>query len=154
MKSLRIAAVLAAFMLILGGCSKGGVADVDPVQLADDLKTSLTFQDEMTAATDTVRDRLYGLESEDLEAGKVYLSTGATAEEVAVFKATSEEAAQRIYEAAQDRVESQKAAFEDYVPAEMTKLENPVLVKEGYVVVLCIVDDASAASAKVKEALD
>lgn len=151
MKKLKIAAFLTACLLLLAGCS--GAANVDPVQLADDLKASLTFKDEMTEASDTVWNRLYNLSEEDLVAGKVYLSTGATAEEVAVFKAADKAAAGRIYQAAQERVDSQKAAFEDYMPDEMAKLEKPLLVQKGDIVVLCIADDTSPASDKIKDAL-
>lgn len=75
MKKIRIAVFLTAFLLVLAGCAKENAADVDPVQLADDLKASLIFQDEMTAASDSVRDKLYNLSGENLSAGRVYLST-------------------------------------------------------------------------------
>lgn len=153
MKKLKMAVFLAVSLLLLAGCSGAGTANVDPFQLADDLKAGLTFKDEMTEASDKVWNRLYGLSEEDLVAGKVYLSTGATAEEVAVFKAVDKAAAGRIYQAAQERVDSQKAAFEDYMPAEMAKLEKPLLVQKGDIVVLCIADDTAPASDKVKDAL-
>ncbi len=41
----------------------------------------------------------------DIEAFKVYTGTGATAEEIAVFKAKDEQAAGRLYQAMQTRVE-------------------------------------------------
>ena len=82
-----------------------------------------------------------------------YISSGATAEEIAVFEAADKAAADRLYKAAQERVENQKTAFEDYVPAEMTKLGNPVLVKKGSFVVLCVADDAAAAKKIVDKAL-
>ena len=60
-------------------------------------------------------------------------------------------AAERLLAAAKERVEAQKTAFEDYAPAEMTKLNNAVVERNGKIVALCIADDSSAAQKKVKE---
>lgn len=149
----QCAALLCALLLLaLAGCS-GGEKEVDAAALADELKNGLTFQDEMTAATDAIRDTLYAIDGADVAQGKLYTSSGATAEEIAVFKAKDKEAADRLYKAAEERLENQKTAFEDYVPAEMTKLNNAVLVKKGSMVVLCIADDHAAAKKIVDEAL-
>ena len=48
--------------------------------------------------------------------GKLYLSSGATAEEIAVFEAKDDAAAERLLAAAKERVEAQKTAFEDMHP--------------------------------------
>ena len=68
----------------------------------------------MTAAEDTVRDALYAIDGADVAQGKLYTSSGATAEEIAVFKAGDKEAAERLYKAVQERLKNQKTAFEDY----------------------------------------
>ena len=86
-----------------------------------------------------------------MAAGKLYLSSGATAEEIAVFEAKDDAAAERLLAAAKERVEVQKTAFEDYAPAEMTKLNNAVVERSGKIVALCIADDSSVAQKKVKE---
>ena len=70
-----------------------------------------------------------------------------------MFKAKDEQAADRIYQAMQKRVEEQKTAFENYQPAEMKKLQDPLIKKQGVMVVLCVSDDTSAAEKAVKEAL-
>ena len=144
--------LLALLLLALAGCS-GGEKQVDAAALADELKNGLTFKDEMTAAEDTVRDALYAIDGADVAQGKLYTSSGATAEEIAVFKAGDKEAADRLYKAVQERLKNQKTAFEDYVPAEMTKLNNAVLVKKGTMVVLCVADDYAAAKKIVDKAL-
>ena len=128
-----IVTALAALCVMMGavGCSSGE-NEAQPTasagEVADRLKNGITFVDQMS-------DRA------------VYIGTGATAEEIAVLDATSDEAAQRIYEALQKRVERQREDFEDYVPAELQKLEDPVLEKNGVQVVLCISDDNEAAQA-------
>lgn len=68
-----------------------------------------------------------------------------------MFEAKDDAAAERLLAAAKERVEAQKTAFEDYAPAEMTKLNNAVVERSGKIVALCIADDSSAAQKKVKE---
>lgn len=60
---------------------------MEPSVLADTLNSTLTFQDEMTSVDTAAVVRLYGIDEADMTAYKVYTSTGATAEEIAVFKA-------------------------------------------------------------------
>lgn len=62
-------------------------------------------------------------------------------------------AAGRLYQAMQTRVENQKAAFENYNPNEMKKLQDPLVRKTGVTVVLCVSDDTPAAEKAVREAL-
>ncbi|HIS67833.1 MAG TPA: DUF4358 domain-containing protein [Candidatus Gallacutalibacter stercoravium] len=147
-----IVTALAALCVMMGavGCSSGE-NEAQPTasagEVADRLKNGITFVDQMSEVDLTVALTQYSIDEQDVAQGKVYMSTGATAEEIAVLDATSDEAAQRIYEALQKRVERQREDFEDYVPAELQKLEDPVLEKNGVQVVLCISDDNEAAQA-------
>ena len=69
---------------------------------------------------------------------------GATAEEVAVFEAKSEKYAKELETTlAKERIERKKLDFESYIPAEMTKLNSPVIVRKGKVVAVCIADKVS-----------
>ena len=151
MKALRIGLPVLLMLVLLAGCSAGKAQNVDAAQAADTLKSSLTFQDELSEATPEVRNRTYGISGEDVVAGKLYLSSGATAEEVAVFQARDEAAAERLLAAMQERVEAQKLAFEDYAPAEMPKLDSAVVERSGNFVALCIAADNAAAQKMVKE---
>lgn len=98
-----------------------------------------------------MRDRAYGISEGDVVSGRLYLSSGATAEEIAVFEAKDDTAAERLLAAARERVEAQKTAFEDYAPAEMAKLNSAVVERNGKIIALCIADDSAAAQKKVKQ---
>lgn len=148
MKRTGIALALSLCLLLLTACGGQAVsADVDA--LADGLKSAVTFQDELTAMNDAAFDRLYAVDKADVVKKKVYVSTGATAEEIAVFEAADEKAAGRIKEAVLQRIEDQKEGFVDYVPAEMTKLNDPVLVTKGKYVVLCLSNENDKAKAEI-----
>ena len=98
------------------------------------LSETIAFQDSLTAVSDEMATVLYRLNEADVAAKKVYVSTGATAEEIAVFEAVDKEAAARIKEAVLQRAAEQEAAFRDYLPAEVPKLQKPYLYGDRYVI--------------------
>ncbi len=112
---------------------------VDIEQLGNALITDIEFADELDAVEDRVAAGLYGYTEETgVEKALVYLSSGATAEEIALFEAKDKESAAKIEELVKARVEGQIVSFRDYVPDEVPKLENCVLkVKDRYVA-LCV----------------
>lgn len=137
-----LAAVLAFMMLFIAGCSSKDV-EIDINALADDLKNSVPFADTLEEPVNTA----YEINEADLKGQKVYISTGATAEEIAVFEAVDKQAADRILKVVESYIEYQIEEFEDYNPAEVKKLSDPVLVKKGRYVILCVSDDNAAAKA-------
>ena len=76
-----------------------------------------------------------------------YTNTGATAEELAVIvtktpnDAVDADAVNEITKRLQERVEKQRDGFADYVPTELTKLENPAILSQRNTAVLLIADD-------------
>lgn len=69
---------------------------------------------------------------------------GATAEELAVFEAKDADAAAALVEKLQARNADRIENYADYIPAEVPKLENAVILSGGRYVVLCVATDASA----------
>lgn len=136
--------------VFLTGC---GGQTADAGKIADDLKASLTFQDEMMEIEKEVLANYYRVSDEDIEAFKVYKSaTGATAEEIAVFTAASGKL-DTVKEAVEMRVEDLGISFEDYVPEEMVKINNAVVVTSGNTVALVVADDSAAAKSKLDSLL-
>lgn len=128
------------------GCQGKKDITIDVSALADDLKAAVSFEDELAAPNDTAFLKVYkDIDEADIAAKKVYVSSGATAEEIAVFEAKDEDAAGRIKVAVDQRIADQRAAFEDYNPKEQDKLSDPVLVTAGKYVILCVSDDNATA---------
>ncbi len=147
-----IALLLTALFLFAGGCAKNSAAlKLDPSVAADRLLSSVQFKDQMSPADSAMALQLYGLDQSAVSRAKVYESTGATAEEIAVFEAKDETFLNRVKEGAQKRIEDQKAGFKDYQPKEMEKLKNPVLVTAGNYVFLCVSDDNAKAQKVIDE---
>jgi hypothetical protein len=87
----------------------------------------------------------YSFSDADITEAVFYESSGATAEEIAVIKCGSGEGADKVEAALNTRVEEQKEAYTDYVPAELEKLNAAVVVKSGNTAILSVSDDPDKA---------
>lgn len=143
----------AVLLLVTAGCSKqSGTVKFDVDGLADQIIKAVKFNDQMSAVKQKTAITIYGLDAKDVVKAKAYESTGATAEEVAVFEGKDETAAANINKAAVNRVETQKTSYKDYQPKEMEKLKKPLIVTKGNYVILCIADDTFPAQKVIDEA--
>lgn len=132
----KVALVWAVLLALTVSACGGKTQTVDVNQLADELLEQVEFEDELTELDDSMVAALYGVENAQEQ--KVYLSSGATAEEVAVFRFATEEEAQTGLTAMEQRLESRKTDFANYMPDEAARLENAVLECSGCYVVLCV----------------
>ena len=153
-KVMSVVCVL-ALLLTLTAC---GGSDSQPqrsaAEIADAIYSTQTFQDTLNAIDSDMLGDYYRIDAADLTDSKVYVSGSfSTAEEIAVFQASSSDAVENIKKAIDTRLEDLKLAFENYVPGEMTKINDPVLITKGTTVVLVLADDTAAVSDQVNELL-
>ncbi len=141
MKKFSILLTLLMVVLVAAGCSSSQPAALDVQQTADKLAQEVSFQDQLTKMDQDAALKLYDLTADDVEAVSLYVGTGATAEEISVWQGKDADAAKKIQDAVNTRIENQKESFVDYNPEEMPKLENPVVVAKGNYVVLCLSGD-------------
>ncbi len=140
----KIAAIMFLIMLgTLAGCSKEKKEDrvIDVHTMAQSLLNDITYEDQLTKVEGNMFQMIYGISQEDIEEYEAYVSTGATAEEIAVIKAKDEATAESMEEKLTDRVEAQKNSFANYIPKEVEKLEEAVVYQEGVYVILSISND-------------
>ena len=86
-----LAAALLLGVSALAGCSKKE-STLDVQKAADDLKAGVTFKDELAPPADAAFATLYDVKDGDVTKHAVYVSSGATAEEIAVFEAKDADA--------------------------------------------------------------
>lgn len=142
----RLIPLLLLACLLLTSCG-GAAKNLDVAAFGQKVMADLKFDDEMNPMPPELLAQLYGIKEADVKQKAIYVSTGYTPEEVVVIEAVSADAATRIEDAMKARVESQKKAFENYIPAEMPKLTSPPIRKSGnYVVMIISGDDAAAAA--------
>lgn len=111
-------------------------------ELSADLISNVEFADEMTLINEKTIENLYNIDYAVSQ--QVYMGSGATAEEVAVFELKDENDANKALDAVKQRIEVQKQDFETYIPAEIPKLENAIVKKIGQYVIVCISDGKEA----------
>ncbi|MGI5823477.1 MAG: DUF4358 domain-containing protein [Dethiobacteria bacterium] len=140
-------------VIVLPGCNTQSADEdvtLNVAECASTLKERIAFQDTLTAISAEMIATIYQIPAADVVQQQVYVSTGATAEEIAVFEAVDNEAAQKIETAVRERLAAQIISFEDYLPAELPKLEDPFIVVKGKYVILCVSDH----NADAKKVLD
>lgn len=141
----KTTALLCAGLLLLGSiltaCSSADKQNTtwDLTIITDQLLTEITYTDSLSEMSPDLMSYLFpDIDPADVAEQYIYISTGSTAEELAVFRAVDETAAQRIEEGLAARIEMQTESFTDYVPAEVKRLEDAVLERQGDCVILSI----------------
>lgn len=151
MKKFAAAAVTLLMVCFFAGCQGGEQAkDIDVTKLADDLKTQITYQDELSKISDDMFATVYKMDMDSIKTAVAYASSGATAEEIVVVEANSADDVDAIKQALDERVAYLKAGYEDYGPQEVPKIDNAVIKTSGNYAAMCISDD----SAKAEEVIN
>ena len=82
-----------------------------------------------------------------------YAGSGATAEELAVFKCSSEDAAGALVSSLETRNQTRIEQYSSYNPVEVPKLESALIMSSGVYVVLCVATDVSGVRQAAESAL-
>lgn len=138
----KIVFLCLALLVLACGCGKPAAEVPALPDLAAQLHDAGTFSTEITPVDNSVAMQVYYLESSAVEEAVFYFSSGASADELALVKATSEDAAKEILSAFEQRVILQSESYADYMPDEVPKLEDAVVRREGVYVLLCVAEDA------------
>lgn len=142
--------MLAALVLLAAGCGGNAAKEIDAKALADSLATGITYDDELQLlGADEVS--VY-IDMEEGVTASMYMGSGSTAEEVAVFDAPDEETAKQQKENVQTYLNDQADSFRDYIPEETKRVESAVLEQRGKYVVLCVSGDSEKAKEMIEEA--
>ena len=121
MKKIFIALLATAILFAAVGCGsenggKDEVRTVDISSAAQALAAEITFEDEIAPIDDEAVRYLYDLP--DGVKAAVYSSSGATAEELALFDAGDESTAKAVLSVAREHIQSQLESFKNYNPDE------------------------------------
>ena len=151
-----ITVLLAVSLLILAGC--GGKSDAKTLDLekftADVLKT-VEYDDELIALSEKNVSNYYKkLPASGVAAYKIYVSaTSGTTNELAVFQCESADAVSAVKEAVEARLQMQRENYENYIPAEVSRLDEALIKTSGNYVLLSVSPDNDAVDAAFKAAL-
>lgn len=134
-RKVLLLALIGTLLIQMTGCSSNKTKEIDGEALAQYFIDHIEFEDELSAIDASMNDRMYEI-PEDVT-GIVYVGSGATSEEIAVFTAKTPEDADLMLTAANQHIEDQKESYANYLPLEAAKLENAFVKEYGnYVIVV------------------
>ena len=143
---LKMCAILGIAGMLAGcGTTVGGNGDskealkINVTDMANELKNGLTFEDSLSELDTNVALTYYGIDADKVKNSVVVVSTGATAEEIAVFEAADQSSADAVKSACEDR-------NADYKPSETSRLDKAIIKEDGNYVVYCVTDDTDKAN--------
>lgn len=143
MKKFLARIFILAAVVALAACGGKSGSPIDAQALANELMEKVGFVDELNQISPEMVSKLYGIDN--AEEAYVYMGSGATAEEVAVFKFADEQAAKDGLAKAEQRIASQKDSFANYIPEEVARLDDAVIKQSGEYLAVCV-SEGSAAS--------
>lgn len=143
-KRIGILALSLLCLLALGACGKGDTAaDAYTREQAQAILDGGVFSEELEELDLDTAFLLYGFQDagmarEDLTDGMVYRSAGATCEELAFLEFAGADQAKQAVSALEGYLAGQITDNEGYRPAEIPKLQDPVLEQKGATVLLVV----------------
>lgn len=140
MKKVMLAAMMAA--MLLTSCNEQP-KDVDISALASQIVGEVSFDDSLSEIDDDMISMLYSIDG--YTDAVLYKGSGATAEEVAIFKMETTDDAKEALEEAQAHIQSQIESYESYIPEEVSRLEDAIVRQDGYYVSVVVSGDSAAA---------
>ena len=140
---LKLAAICSMASVLLLGCGSSSPVSVDTAALTTSLTSDISYDNELSELSED--DITNYVTVEDGVKGVMYMSSGSTAEEVAVFRAPDEATASTMKNNVQEFLNDQKTSFEDYIPEEAQRIDDAVLVVKGNYVILCVSGDSDKA---------
>jgi len=146
-----IVGLLSVIAISAVGCA-GKTKEITVTELGESLLSNITYEDELAAIDLETAGMIYYLENAEITNACIYESSGATAEEIAVFECAASTDVNETEAAVRTRIEEQKESFENYVPEELVKLNNAVVIKNGNYVILSVSSDPDAARKIIEEA--
>lgn len=147
MKKTLIGVIILVTLLSFCGCTKGAEnkGDIDIGSLANQIVETAKLSNGVFLVESEIALKMYDIE-DDIQI-ITYASSGSSAEEVSVFKAENVTDANTVMEKVQRRVADRQEEYKDYMPEQVSKLENAIIEQRDIYVFLCI----SSSSDDVKE---
>ena len=142
----RILIVTLVLVLSLVSCGSKQVAmdtvrdTVSKVQFRD-----LTFEPDLDMTLSQ-----YNLEIQGIESYRIMSGTGATAEEITVFKLADGVSSEDVKKACEQRKEDVYKMYETYKPAEVPMIENTQIFTQGEYVFYVCVDNAQDVKTEIE----
>ena len=139
-------------MCVVWGCSGEKGYSVNEEDFMTALLKEVTFACDLSQVKEEGVKNFLSFEEEP--EALMYMGSGSFADCAAIFTAADEEGAGKVLKSVEAYREDLKRSFEDYIPEEVSKIEDGVAEQKGKYVVLCITGDADRAREFIDEYFD
>lgn len=123
---------------------------VDAKAIADSLLSEISYTDQLSAVDLDTAKMFLNFADVEINEAYIYESSGATAEEIVVLVCKDSDSAAKAKSAFEQRVSEQTENFTDYVPEEVPKLNDAVIITSREYAILSVSGD----SAKAKDIIE
>lgn len=141
-------AILALFLTACGG-SKDITVDVE--KLANELQSKTVTSDTLAATAPEMLSSIYFVDAAQMTKGAAYMSSGASACEVAVIECKEASQTGEVEKLFKTRVSTQSELFASYNAGEVSKLDQAIIKSSGKYAVLVVCDDTAKAEEILKQ---
>ncbi len=144
MKKITAIIIAIAMLTAFGGCVKDNIKIFDADVAADALNAGLSFEETLEKSTADAAYSLYGIDPSLCTEAAIYVGSGATADEIAVFNCTDSVATETVMQAVNIRKEYLKEGYSDYGPDQVPKIEAAAIISSGNTVIMCICENTES----------
>lgn len=110
-------------------------------ELAQRIVKSSSFEDSLEKVDNELIMNTYGFLPDSIEEIISYQGSGASSEEVLILKVKDVNNVNNEKEIIETRLNEKKDAYASYMPEEVNKIENRILIEKGNYLILCICND-------------
>ena len=141
-KKIMTAACVTFLLAGVSGCgSEEETVVIDIDGLVTELTETVMTDDILTEIDGDYMSELYGISEELLADYHVLLSSGATANEIAVFECNETTGVEAVQSGIETRIQDQIDSYSSYGPQEVPKLESAEIYVQGTYVADCVSSD-------------
>lgn len=151
MKYLKMLFCMVAIAVCLTACGGSKDITVDVDKLANELQSKTVTSDTLSSTAVEMLSSIYFVDAEQMEKGAAYMSSGATACEVAVIECKKASQTSEVEKLFKTRVANQSDLFASYNAGEVSKLDKAIIKSSGKYTVLIVCDDTDKAEEILKE---
>ena len=115
--------------------------EINIEDLASKIAETNAFEDKLEKVDSEMIMENYNFSSDEIEKLVSYQGSGASSEEIVILQVKDKSKLDSVKEKINTRLQERKEAFERYLPKEVGKIENNILIVKGNYVILCISND-------------
>lgn len=107
-------------------------------ELAKELSSAPIYEDNLSEIDRDSIIKKYNFNDQKIKDIVFYVGTGATAEEILIIELLDKKDIEETKQIIETKIEERKADFQNYLPKEVSKLENYYLISKENYIILCI----------------